>query len=58
MRLAELVEDRSVLVSESGINTASDVAKLAGAGVRAILVGESLMRSDDIAGKIRELFPG
>src|SRR3954462_12659280 len=35
LRLAELVEDRSVLVAESGINTAEDVAKLAEAGVQA-----------------------
>ncbi|WP_428939698.1 indole-3-glycerol phosphate synthase TrpC [Fontivita pretiosa] len=59
LRLAELVENRDVLVSESGIESALDVAKLAAAGVRAILVGESLMRSDDIAGKIRSLmWPG
>jgi indole-3-glycerol phosphate synthase len=45
-----------VLVSESGIHTKADVHKLAEAGVRAVLVGESLMRSDDIGGKIRELF--
>jgi len=55
LRLAELVENRDVLVSESGIESSLDVAKLASAGVRAILVGESLMRSDDIAGKIRSL---
>jgi indole-3-glycerol phosphate synthase len=55
LRMAELVEDRSVLVSESGIHTAADVKKLAEAGVRAILVGESIMRSADIGGKIREL---
>ena len=48
LRLAELVEDKSVLVSESGIRTRDDVAKLADAGVRAMLVGESLMREDDI----------
>src|SRR6476659_7052072 len=35
LRLAELVEDRNVLVSESGINTFDDVKKLAAAGVRA-----------------------
>ena len=57
LRLAELVEDRSVLVSESGIDSAADVKKLAEAGIRAILVGESLMRSDDIGAKVRELFP-
>jgi indole-3-glycerol phosphate synthase len=55
LRMAELVEDRSVLVTESGIHTRADVAKLAGAGVRAALIGESLMRSEDIGGKIREL---
>ena len=48
LRLADLVEDRSVLVSESGIRTRDDVAKLADAGVRAMLVGESLMREPDI----------
>jgi indole-3-glycerol phosphate synthase len=56
LRLAELVEDRRVLVSESGIHTAADIAKLADAGVRAVLVGESLMRSGDIGAKVRELF--
>jgi indole-3-glycerol phosphate synthase len=56
LRVTELVEDHSVLVSESGINTNADVKKLADAGVRAVLVGESLMRSDDIGAKIREMF--
>jgi indole-3-glycerol phosphate synthase len=56
LRMAELVEDRSVLVSESGINTYDDVEKLAEAGVSAVLVGESLMRSPDIGAKVRELF--
>jgi indole-3-glycerol phosphate synthase len=54
--MSELVEDRNVLVSESGINTREDIRKLAEAGVRAVLVGESLMRSDDIGGKVAELF--
>ena len=48
LRLAELVEDRSVLVAESGIRTRDDVAKLSDAGVRSMLVGESLMREPDI----------
>jgi indole-3-glycerol phosphate synthase len=55
LRMAELVEDRSVLVSESGINTYDDVKKLADAGVSAVLVGESLMRSPNIGAKVREL---
>lgn len=56
LRMAELVEDRQVLVSESGIHTRDDIRKLNSAGVRAVLVGESLMRSDDIGQKVRELF--
>jgi indole-3-glycerol phosphate synthase len=42
-------------VSESGINTRADVALLTRAGVRAILVGEALMRADDLEAKIGEL---
>jgi indole-3-glycerol phosphate synthase len=56
LRLAELVADRDVLVSESGIQDASHIAKLAAAGVRAVLVGESLMRSEDIPAAIGRLF--
>jgi indole-3-glycerol phosphate synthase len=55
LRLAELVENRDVLVSESGIHSRFDIDKLVDAGARAILVGESLMRSDDIGAKVREL---
>ena len=56
LRMAEFVEDRSVLVSESGIHTYADIKKLAEIGVSAVLVGESLMRSPDIGAKVRELF--
>ena len=55
LRMAELVEDRSVLVSESGINTHADIKKLAAAGVSAVLVGETLMRSEDNGAKMREM---
>ena len=48
LRLAELVADKRVLVSESGIHTRDDVARLADAGVKAMLVGESLLREPDI----------
>jgi indole-3-glycerol phosphate synthase len=56
LRMTELVEDRGVLVSESGIHTRDDLNKLAEAGVRAVLIGESLLRSDDIGAKVIELF--
>jgi indole-3-glycerol phosphate synthase len=58
LRLAELVEDRSVLVSESGIQTAADVRRLADAGVRAALIGETLMRAPDVEAKVKEMFGG
>lgn len=58
LRMAELVEDRRVLVSESGIHTHADILKLADAGVAAVLVGESLMRAPDIEAKTRELIFG
>lgn len=47
LRLADLVEDRSVLVSESGIRTPEDLRRLREAGVRIVLVGEHLMRAEN-----------
>lgn len=51
---AEIPADR-MLVGESGIRTRDDVAMLAAAGTKAILVGESLMRQKDIKAAVREL---
>jgi indole-3-glycerol phosphate synthase len=45
-KLCREVPDEVVLVSESGIKTPSDVARLKACGVDAILVGEALMRGD------------
>jgi len=48
-RLARMVSDPEiVLVSESGIQTKADVEAVAQAGARAILVGESFMRAEDV----------
>lgn len=47
LRLADLVEDRSILVSESGIRTSADLARLRSEGIRIVLVGEHLMRQAD-----------
>jgi indole-3-glycerol phosphate synthase len=46
---------KHTLVAESGIHARADVERVAKAGANAILVGESLMRSGDIAGKVKEL---
>ena len=47
LRMVDLVDDVSVLVSESGINTPEDLSRLRSAGIRIALVGESLMRVAD-----------
>lgn len=53
--LAPRVPADRLLVSESGIRVRQQVEQLAEAGVHAILVGESLMRSGDLAGSLAEL---
>jgi indole-3-glycerol phosphate synthase len=53
-RLAHLVPESVVLVTESGIVTRDDVADLAGRGARAFLVGGSLLGSDDPGALLRD----
>jgi indole-3-glycerol phosphate synthase len=54
-RLAALVPDASMLVSESGIRTRDDVLRVQRAGARAVLVGETLMAAEDPAAALRML---
>ncbi|MFD1912311.1 indole-3-glycerol phosphate synthase TrpC [Halodurantibacterium flavum] len=53
--LARRVPQDRVIVSESGLNTPGDLADLARYGARCFLIGESLMRQDDVAGATRAL---
>jgi indole-3-glycerol phosphate synthase len=55
LRLAELAGEGTPIVSESGIRTGEDVRRLASVGVKAILVGETLMRSPDVAAEVEAL---
>jgi indole-3-glycerol phosphate synthase len=54
-RLRPLVPTEIALVAESGIHTPDDVARLAALDVDAMLVGESLVRAQDVGAKVREL---
>jgi len=54
-RLAPLAPKDALLVTESGLFTAQDAARLERSGARAMLVGESLMRQADVTGATRTL---
>jgi indole-3-glycerol phosphate synthase len=53
--LSEEVPDGIILVSESGLKTRNDAQRVFACGCAAILVGEALMRSGDVATRVEEL---
>jgi indole-3-glycerol phosphate synthase len=55
LRLRQQIPQDRLVVGESGIATADDVRLLGAGGVKAILVGESLMRQADIGAAVRSL---
>lgn len=54
-RLAALLPPGCLLVAESGINIRADIERLQAAGAKAFLIGEALMREDDIGAKLQSL---
>ena len=52
---AQMDLQQTLLVAESGIDSRADVERLVACGAHAVLVGESLMREDNISAKVRAL---
>lgn len=50
------IPEGKVVVSESGINNRYDIIQMQRAGIDAVLIGEALMREEDIGKKIKEFF--
>jgi indole-3-glycerol phosphate synthase len=57
-RLVGLAPEGTLLVSESGINAPADLLRLERSGIRTFLVGESLMRQEDVEAATRGLLTG
>ena len=56
LELRSRVPAQRLLVTESGIVTREDVARMRGADVHAFLVGETFMRAEDPGAELRRLF--
>ncbi len=54
-RLARGVPEDRLIVSESGLSTRQDLAQMARFGVRCFLIGEALMRAEDVEAATRDL---
>ena len=54
-RLAHLVPMDRILISESGLNTEADLARMANVGARCFLIGEALMRQENLEDATRSI---
>lgn len=56
IELSRHIPADKLIITESGINTHTDILKMQSAGVHYFLIGESLMRSDDIGKNYRSCY--
>jgi indole-3-glycerol phosphate synthase len=56
LELLDRIPADRIVITESGIHAAADVARLRASGVHAFLVGETFMRANDPGAKLAELF--
>jgi indole-3-glycerol phosphate synthase len=56
--LKELVPQDRIIITESGINTHTDVSLMQAHGINTFLIGESLMRAKDIGAALDHLITG
>ncbi len=54
-RLARMIPSERLLVTESGISSRADIVRLQADGAKAFLIGESMIRENDIGAKLQEL---
>jgi indole-3-glycerol phosphate synthase len=54
-QLASLVPENKLLVSESGLYSREDLAEMAQVGARCFLIGESLMRQDNVTTAVQDI---
>lgn len=56
--LIPLIPKDKVIVSESGIKSKKDIDLISQLGAHAVLIGETFLRANDVASKVRELMNG
>ena len=55
IRLRDLLPENILIVAESGVRERGQIERLKEAGIRAVLIGEALMRAKDVKAKLKEL---
>lgn len=54
-RLARLIGERALIVSESALKSRADIDRVAAAGAKAVLIGTAFCEASDVEAKVREV---